>query len=73
MTNNNWPRRAQMNDWTPAERAIYDAAQVVEVMPADERLTEAVVLLSKARDLVADFVDGVPKKSLSPTPGAPHG
>ena len=57
------PRRAQMLYWTPAEQAIHDATQAVEDMPADERLTRAVILLGEARDLVADFVDGVPLRS----------
>ncbi len=55
----NIPRRSQMTQWTPAERAIYEAVQAVEAMPADPRLTEAVVLLQAARDYVADFVDGI--------------
>lgn len=59
---NEIPRRAQMQQWTPAERAIYDALQAVEAMPADERLTDAVVLLGAARDSVADFVDGVQQR-----------
>jgi len=53
------PRRNQTLQWTPAERAIYDAMQAVEAMPADTRLTDAVILLGKARDRVADYVDGV--------------
>jgi len=52
-----WPRRADMNRWHPAERAIQDAVQVVEEMGADVRLTDAVVLLGQARAKVADFID----------------
>jgi len=48
-----------MDLFTPAERAIYDAVQAVEALPADVRLTEAVVLLQQAREKVADFVDGL--------------
>ena len=44
---------------TPAELKIYEAMQAVEALPPDERLTEAVVLLGKARDRVADYVDDV--------------
>jgi hypothetical protein len=51
------PRRIDMQRWSPAERAIYDAAQAVEAMPADARLTQAVLLLGKARECVADYVD----------------
>jgi hypothetical protein len=53
------PRRARLDQFTPAERAIYEAMKAVEDLPADKRLTDAVVLLGRARDLVADFVDGV--------------
>lgn len=50
-------RRNHMEYWCPAERAIYEASLEVEKMPAHVRLTDAVVLLSQARDAVADFVD----------------
>jgi hypothetical protein len=50
-------RRASMWLWVPAERMIYDAVQEVERMGADVALTDAVILLGKARDRVADFVD----------------
>ena len=53
-------RRIQMQKWTPAERAIFDVVQLIEAMPADVRLTDAVVLLGMARTRLADFVDGVP-------------
>lgn len=52
-------RRARLDLNTPAERAVYDAMLEVEKLPADVRLTEAVTLLGKARDLVADYVDGI--------------
>lgn len=51
------PRRIIQNMWTPVEQTIYDAMQMVEKMPADERLTEAVILLSKAKQKVADYID----------------
>jgi hypothetical protein len=53
------PRRAHLDYMHPAERAIYDAAQVVEKMGADARLMDAVDLLQKARDKVGDFIDSV--------------
>jgi hypothetical protein len=43
------------------ELAIHDAKDQVELMGADARLTDAVVLLSAAQNKVADFVDGVPQ------------
>lgn len=62
------PRRIRMDKWTPAEKAIDDAVRAVEAMPADERLTNAVVLLGEARAWVADFVDGVPVSEHYPRP-----
>lgn len=59
------PRRVYMDLWNPAEKAIYDAMQAVEKMPADLRLTQAVILLSKAQECVADFLDGVIKEEKS--------
>ena len=51
------PRRARLDKLTPAEKAIWDAMQEVEKLPADVRLTDAVIKLGEARALVADFVD----------------
>ena len=58
----NIPRRICVDKLTPAEKAIYDAVQAVELAGADTRLTDAVNLLQAARDKVADFVDNVPAK-----------
>lgn len=57
LTTNGFPRRAKMDEWTPAERAIYDAMQAVEKVGAHPLLTDAVILLSQARDKVADYVE----------------
>ena len=54
---NELPRRNRLDLNTPAEAAIYNAMQEVEKAGADVKLTEAVILLQKARDLVADYVD----------------
>lgn len=56
---NDWtpPRRARIDLFTPAERAIWDAVRAVEAAGADVRLTEAVNLLHAAREKVADYVD----------------
>lgn len=59
MSNEDIPRRIRIDRMTEAERAIFEAAQFVEGLPADPRLTDAVVLLGAARDAVADYVDGV--------------
>lgn len=56
-TVNPFPRRIRTDLFTPAETAIRNASLEVEKMPADVRLTNAVILLQQARDLVADFVD----------------
>lgn len=62
MSNNEIPRRARIDLFTPAERAIYEAVQAVEGLPADARLTDAVMLLQAARDSVADYVEGIQQR-----------
>lgn len=57
MTEDN-SRRYDQDRHTEAEKAITLAVRAVEALPPDTRLTDAVVLLLKARDRVADFVDG---------------
>ncbi len=52
-----FPRRNRLDLNTPAELAIYNAIQEVEKEVADPRLTEVVVMLGKAKDLLSDFVD----------------
>ena len=56
---NNSPRRNQLDQCTPAELAIYTAMYEVEMVGADVRLTNAVIKLNEARNLVADFVDKI--------------
>jgi hypothetical protein len=55
---NEFPRRSRLDLMEPAEKAIYNAAQEVEKIGADVRLTNAVIKLQEARELVADFIDG---------------
>jgi len=52
-------RRNRVDLFTPAELAIYNAQQAVEMAGASLKLTEATILLSKARNAVADHVDGI--------------
>lgn len=52
-----FPTRSDMLLFTPAERAIWDAVGIVEQAGCHEFLTEAVILLQKARDKVADFAE----------------
>lgn len=59
MENNNIPRRIQLNKLTPAELAIHNAVHEVEKAGCDVRLTDAINLLHAAKELVADFIDGV--------------
>lgn len=44
-------------EWTAAEHAIAAAVAAVEAMPGHPLLTDAVMLLCRARDKVADFVE----------------
>lgn len=53
------PRRIRLDQNSAAELAIRSAIHAVEALPADVRLTDAVVLLQEARENVADYVDGV--------------
>jgi len=62
-------RRVRLDLNTPAELAIFKAMQEVEKAGADVRLTEATMLLAKAKDCVADFIDGV-EQSIPPAEGA---
>lgn len=59
MSDHEIPRRADLEQCTPAELAIYQAQVAVEEAGASESLTNATILLSKARSFVADHVDGV--------------
>lgn len=53
------PRRARIDLMSSGELAIMKAIHVVEQAGADVRLTEAIILLGRAKDHVADFVDNV--------------
>jgi hypothetical protein len=54
---NNISRRSKVYLFSPAEKAIYDALQLIESIGADPRLTAASVLLSQAREKLADYID----------------
>ena len=53
-----FPRKARIDFLTPAETAIHEAIQKIEIMDADTRLTDAILLLIQAQDKVAEYVDG---------------
>lgn len=61
-------RRHRSDLWQPSETAIQNALWEVEKIGADEKLTEAVILLSKAKELVSDFIDA---QSTDPQPPQP--
>jgi hypothetical protein len=50
-------RRERLDLMRPIELKIYKVMEEVKRMPADMRLTEAAILLDKARNLVSDFID----------------
>lgn len=53
----NIPRRNRLDLNTPSEIAISNAMKEVEKAGAHPDLTEVVILLSKAKDLLSDYVD----------------
>lgn len=53
-----FPRRACVDQFTSAEKAIFDALQEVEKLGADGLLTDAVILLGEAQNKVADWLEG---------------
>jgi hypothetical protein len=61
------PRRNRRDLNTQAEVAIINAVNEIEKVGADERLTEALTLMAKAKELVADYVDENPPKAPSIT------
>ena len=64
MANNKIPRRIRIDLLTPAEVAIREAIIAVENAGADVRLTEAIGLLTDAKNKVADYVDEQIKNTL---------
>lgn len=63
MSDSNIPRSIQIDKMVPAELAIREAIHVVEEAGADTLLTEAVILLGRAQEKVAEFVDRAPSSS----------
>ena len=54
---NTIPRRAYINKMTPIELDIYNLVQKVERLGAHPLQTDVVILLSDARNKLADWVD----------------
>jgi hypothetical protein len=65
------PRRNRVDLLTPAERAIADAVKAVEAVSPDGRLTQAVILLDRALNHVANYVDEEAAKHHQVAGGAP--
>jgi hypothetical protein len=71
ISDNGFPRRIRVDLWHQAERAIQDAVDVCETtLPADILETEAIILLGKARDKVADLVEREILAGRMPMPSA---
>jgi len=64
-------RRMHVELLTAAEVAIRDALLAVEELPADTRLTDAVVLLGKAQGKVAEYIDERLAAAFAPQPASP--
>lgn len=62
LSDNGHPRRNRTDLHTPAELAICEAVRAVEAAGAHPLLTEAVQLLTWAKNRVADFVELPPKQ-----------
>jgi len=54
---NTIPRRARLDLNTPTELLISEAANEVEKLGADPKLTMALIKLFEAKDLLSDYVD----------------
>jgi len=50
-------RRDRIDQFTPAEKAIWDAVKIIDAMPPHPWLTDSINLLHAARRRVADYVD----------------
>lgn len=57
MDNNLIPRRNITTSQQPAEWKIVDVISEIEKLGADVLLTDAVMLLSQAKDKVSDYID----------------
>jgi SHS2 domain-containing protein len=56
-------RRNRLDLMHQAELSIYNAIQEVEKIGADVRLTQVVIDLGKAKDLLSDFLDDFEKST----------
>ena len=56
---NNIPRRNQLNLNIPAEIAIQNAINEIEVLGANEVLTDIVIMLNESKNMLSDYIDGI--------------
>lgn len=56
-------RRCDVMRMTAEEKLILEAVVAIEALGADTRLSSAVSALDRAREHLANFVDGVPGKA----------
>jgi hypothetical protein len=69
-----FPRRNRIDLFSPGEASIRATVFEIEKMGADVRLTDAVILLGKAQEKVADYVDNrCPLCGKPPTHQMPDG
>lgn len=54
---NGCPRKNNLEVMSDEEKAIYDVIRAVEAVGAHPLLTDAVVLLSQAKDKLGEYVD----------------
>jgi len=52
-----FPRRNRLDLNTKAELSIFNAIQEVEKAGVDPKLTDVVIMLGKAKELLAEYVD----------------
>lgn len=57
MGNNEIPRRSRLDLVTPEEKALYEMVWQIEKLGAHVLLTDVVVLLGRAREKLADWVE----------------
>lgn len=55
----NFPRRSVYEEMSVEEQKIFDLVQDIEKLGASLALTKAVILLSEARDALADHIEGI--------------
>ena len=55
---NGFPRRNIMEELTEEEKMLLGSIEHIENLGADERLTNAVVLIGEALNELADFLEG---------------